>query len=381
MRTINENTQARGIVIGYSMGGLVARHALTKMEHNNQIHNIKSFISYDSPHKGAYIPPSLELYLRNFKDSLGKNLTPLALVNLGVGLTVDYAWRQVRQDSLSQISNALDIFDAPSVKQMLAFWIGKRADDGAKARLDEMYANPETKAAHPSYYAFRNDLIQLGNYPKKLRKVAISNGNINRNVWAGVARPEGVKIFDFRVYFDPIVGSNDTLFRSRLFDDPWSQSGTLFKQTFVGDTDSVSNVRLSGGKGNYGSSPGRYNMMMAILSHRMEKKGDINLGIGHMRFSTPVMANPGQARRTFVPTVSALDLPTQNLFYTPTNLAMSPFDQVYTSGTHENLEHAQINANIVQDLVQELLWSTSGNKLVNPFTKKVVASARAIAVY
>lgn len=44
------------VIMGYSMGGLIARYALRKMELEDQYHGVTHFISYDSPHLGAQIP-------------------------------------------------------------------------------------------------------------------------------------------------------------------------------------------------------------------------------------------------------------------------------------------------------------------------------------
>lgn len=47
-------------VIGYSMGGVVARKALYEMELNGEDHQTSLYVSYDSPHLGANVPKSIE---------------------------------------------------------------------------------------------------------------------------------------------------------------------------------------------------------------------------------------------------------------------------------------------------------------------------------
>ena len=44
------------VLIGFSMGGLIARYALCKMEQEHKWHNVSTYVSYDSPHWGANIP-------------------------------------------------------------------------------------------------------------------------------------------------------------------------------------------------------------------------------------------------------------------------------------------------------------------------------------
>lgn len=46
----------KNVVMGQSMGGLVARYALRKMELNGEEHETTTYISHDSPHKGANVP-------------------------------------------------------------------------------------------------------------------------------------------------------------------------------------------------------------------------------------------------------------------------------------------------------------------------------------
>lgn len=46
----------KNVVMGQSMGGLVARYALRTMELNGEEHETTTYISHDSPHKGANVP-------------------------------------------------------------------------------------------------------------------------------------------------------------------------------------------------------------------------------------------------------------------------------------------------------------------------------------
>ena len=56
-----------GIVIGESMGGILARMALKEMENDNIDHQIGLYVSFDSPHKGANIPMGIQT---GFRDAL-----------------------------------------------------------------------------------------------------------------------------------------------------------------------------------------------------------------------------------------------------------------------------------------------------------------------
>jgi len=59
------------LLVGHSMGGLIARYALKTMENNKIPHGVGTYVSYDSPHLGANVPQGL-LYgfygIRKFLD-------------------------------------------------------------------------------------------------------------------------------------------------------------------------------------------------------------------------------------------------------------------------------------------------------------------------
>lgn len=48
------------VVVGASMGGIVARYALSKMETNGREHETATYVSFDSPHRRANIPLGLQ---------------------------------------------------------------------------------------------------------------------------------------------------------------------------------------------------------------------------------------------------------------------------------------------------------------------------------
>ena len=58
--SLRDNKTEEIILIGPSMGGVITRIALTKMEKAGEEHLVKSWISFDSPQKGANIPLALQ---------------------------------------------------------------------------------------------------------------------------------------------------------------------------------------------------------------------------------------------------------------------------------------------------------------------------------
>lgn len=54
------NSEEKLVVAGASMGGLLARYALRKMELDGCCHNTRLYISFDAPHQGANIPMGVQ---------------------------------------------------------------------------------------------------------------------------------------------------------------------------------------------------------------------------------------------------------------------------------------------------------------------------------
>lgn len=52
-------------VVGHSMGGVVARYALAKMEENGTPHDVQRFVSLDAPHQSAIVDLDLQVYVRD----------------------------------------------------------------------------------------------------------------------------------------------------------------------------------------------------------------------------------------------------------------------------------------------------------------------------
>jgi hypothetical protein len=123
------------IVVGASMGGLVARFGLAWMETNYKPHHTKLFVSFDCPQNGASIPIGLQQMLDNFTQN---------------GILA--ASQSVRNSAHYSIA----------AKQML---------------LNHSSSNSETTQAHPFRAQFLSNLAAVGNWPQNLRKVAINNGN------------------------------------------------------------------------------------------------------------------------------------------------------------------------------------------------------------
>ncbi len=161
------------ILYGYSMGGLVSRHALLSLEDNGIQHNVGAYVSLDAPHRGAFIPPSLEAYLRTLnsmmQDTFSKNT--------------------VGQFIRSDVKRAVAAFNSIAVRQLLGIYIGKSTPQykswpsGNKTnrwrQLEKYYQSliaDNDLARHPAFYDLREDMVDMGGYPALPLNIGVSFG-------------------------------------------------------------------------------------------------------------------------------------------------------------------------------------------------------------
>lgn len=122
------------VVIGPSMGGLITRYGLDYMEHNGIPHNVRNWISFDSPQKGANIPLGLQHWVRFFADE-------------------------------AEVEGAIEAkakLNAPAALQMLNYHFTATSGNTA---------NPNS--LKPNFY---NEIDALG-FPQQTRIVSIINGS------------------------------------------------------------------------------------------------------------------------------------------------------------------------------------------------------------
>lgn len=144
----------KNIVLGQSMGGVIARYTLAHMEQNNVNHDTKLFVSHDAPQQGANIPVSLQYLYRHITNQFIRTSQTL----FGGFVTIP-----ILENNLG-VSNYLSILDAPATRQLLSNW----------SNLNYGIDN----SVHNTFY---NELKSMGvsgsgGYPTQCRYVAMSNG-------------------------------------------------------------------------------------------------------------------------------------------------------------------------------------------------------------
>ncbi|MFI9329797.1 hypothetical protein ACIGZJ_19910 [Kitasatospora sp. NPDC052868] len=156
-RTIAERVSRDPLTVGgVSMGGIITRYALAKMESDNADHETATYLSYDSPHNGAWIPLILQQMAYFFED-----FTPAG------------------PDGVKQA----DLIRSPAAQQLLWAWVENSKYSGPVATASELRKE------------FLADLARLGNFPQRPRLLGVSNG---RRDGVGRPLPAGEVAFDWQ---------------------------------------------------------------------------------------------------------------------------------------------------------------------------------------
>src|SRR5690554_1538122 len=150
IKELNAQKAANGsaspnVLVGYSMGGVVGRLALTYMEHANENHDVSYYISVDSPHLGANVPRGLIAALIDIRN-------------------YEFAGFSVSED-VPTVEQAYQVLFSPAAKQMLIY-----GGEGSNSLIT---------GPSPTYTAFQNHLDAQGMPAQTIQNIAVSKGSGN----------------------------------------------------------------------------------------------------------------------------------------------------------------------------------------------------------
>ena len=298
------------VVLGPSMGGLIARYALSYMEQNSLDPQTRLYISFDSPHRGANIPISLQ-YLINY---LAQQLDD--------------------PDALAIVENVLN---SPAAKEMLYDHLLAHLQAGSTYLQDPSKLLPE--GAPDFRDAFQSELDALG-FPQTVRNVAMVNGS-SQGITTG---DPGMLVVDttldlgngatadVALRFTPEAGLTNTVtsFDSFLFGFP-VDSFDANGQSFA-FTDGVD------------AAPGGTSNISAALE-----------GGGTNPIIDDFIAALNQDEYSFIPVISALAISNENDWYVAPDIGgihNSAFVNTYIPS--ENESHVEITAASAQFALDEI---------------------------
>ena len=289
------------------------------------------------------------------------NRHDIAVVGASMGgLVARYALAYMEQEGLDHGSRLFISFDSPhrgaNIPIGLQYWMEFFSEDSAEAaflrdRLNSPaarqllvyhYTDPpgSTGESDPLMDAFSADLAGVGDYPAIPRKVAVANGSGN-GMGQGFSAGDQLILYEYSSILVDIVGN------------VWAAQDGSSAMVFDGLMDLIwpfpdrdMRVTVSGTKP-YDNAPGGTRASMVQMDTTEAPYGDI------------VALHDDHC---FIPTVSALDLGTEDLFYDiagdPLIMDITPFDAIYYPATNE--EHVTITPGNVEWFLYEIEQGVTG---------------------
>lgn len=310
------------VVLGPSMGGLIARYALSYMEDNSLDSETRLYISFDAPHRGANIPISLQYLINYFADQVG-----------------DATAQQV----VDQLLNS------PAAKEMLVDHLLGHLLAGST------YEQDPTKVLPLGAPGFRNEFqaeLDVLGFPTNVRNVTMINGSGNGTTTGS----PGITVVDTNLEIDAVTDVDVAL----KFTPAASQTNTVTDVTvnFFGFPINTYQTTAQSPNNTAGvdSAPGGTGSISDAL-------GD---GGGNQVLIDFINALQ-QDLYSFIPTMSSLAIDNPDWFATP-NLNDSPFVNFYIP--NENEPHVTVTAESAQfalDEIRDGVLSVGENQFSNQF--------------
>ncbi len=301
------------VIIGPSMGGLIARYGLSYMEENGLNHDTRLYISFDSPHLGANIPISFQYLINYFAKALDN---------------------EQAQDVVDNVLNS------PAAKEMLMDHYLGHLLSGSDFEQDPNLLLP---IGAPDFRdAFQTELNNLG-FPVNVRNVSIINGS-GQGTTIGSPGMEMINTTldlgatitaDITLRFTPQAGGTTTVTDFATFVAGIPVAGYSADAESFAFTDGVD------------SSPGG--------------KSDIASGLGAI--SDPIiiafLEALEQSEYSFIPAISAMAIDSENDWYAIPNINDSPFVNAHIPNTNEY--HVQLTEQNAAFALSEIRQEPLGN--------------------
>ncbi|MFE7709874.1 hypothetical protein ACFU6I_29710 [Streptomyces sp. NPDC057486] len=150
------------IVGGVSMGGMITRYALARMESENLDHQTGTYFSWDTPHNGAWIPLILQ--------------------------QMAYFFEAFIPEDPDQPKQA-ELIRSPAAQQLLWAWVENSKYEGPVA------------TASPLRAEFLQELQNYGNFPARPRKIGVANGH---GAGVGLKLTPGETAFDWKDQYNTV---------------------------------------------------------------------------------------------------------------------------------------------------------------------------------
>jgi hypothetical protein len=206
---------------GVSMGGMITRHALARMETEGVDHETETYFSLDTPHNGAWIPLILQ-QLAYFFEAL-----PAADPN---------APKQA------------ELVRSAAAQQLLWAWVPDSKFSG------------EVATASPLRTQFLAELSRVGQFPRRPRLIGVANGS---GGGTGRPLPAGEVAFDWSALLDSVNAT------ARFQGEGRGQS--LGGMKFFGETRTVTTTDVPALDGAPGGTLASFGLVAAALGVKIDE--------------------------------------------------------------------------------------------------------------
>lgn len=352
-------------VLGWSMGGIIARYALTKMESEGVDHGASLYVSIDAPHRGAFLPTALEMLVRSIAD-LHDEGTPVKFK--GFDISTD----DIPNDFIAPLDGFIGKLDSAAARQLLGVYLATSNFSfnflsGDVSQLQGRYnniSNNSDVSAHPDYYMLRNELLMMGGYPERTRNIGVTHGATDGTKVFPVSDSEGTAAyFVLKGWWNaPGSGGIDkNIVRITLSHDSHNTKSSVCKVKIGGSDLLVDKsfycpgVNMPDQLAAVVTTSGGTIDALGQLDAYWEAMPDITLGSFLSRNTKIKFSTTGQVSpvTSFIPSLSALDISTGGWWPSVNDkLFLTPFDEIYGNGSR-NLSHHTVSSSIANNLVGE----------------------------
>jgi len=332
----------QNVIIGPSMGGLVARYGLNYMESIGLDHETRLYISFDTPHAGANIPIGFQ-HMFNY---------------LAYGLNT---WAgDFSVESLRPLVDGM--LKSPAARQMLWDHFEPHMVNGGP----EFNNNSALPQPHPFFDIFYNaiDTVNASQFPQNTRNVSIINGSspvapfydLNGN-----AVSPGQQVLD--AYMPGVAGGTDAYLDAWF--TPYATQTITVSQIFVDapwfcfcDINSQAVAQSHGHTDGIDTAPGGLFDISELASTYAATDPVVDSFISQLQTSY----------FTFIPSISSMDYFTNNWYDQMTNPDNTPFDA--WSMPTQNEGHVQLTPQNVEFALNEIFNGESVGNIAADVDKK-----------
>ena len=332
----------QNVIIGPSMGGLVARYGLNYMESIGLDHETRLYISFDSPHAGANVPIGFQ-HMFNY---------------LAYGLDT---WAgDFSVESLRPLVDGM--LKSPAARQMLWDHFEPHLVNGGP----DFNNNSALPQPHPFFDIFYNaiDTVNSSEFPQNTRNVSIINGSSPGAPFYdlnGNAVSPGQQVLDA---FMPGVAEGTDAYLDAWY-TPYATQTSTVSQIFIDapwfcfcDINSQAVAQSHGHTDGIDTAPGGLFDISELAATYATTDPVVDSFISQLQTSY----------FTFIPSISSMDYFTNNWNEQMVNPANTPFDN--WSMPTQNEGHVQLTPQNVEFALNEIFNGESVGNIAADVDKK-----------